>query len=595
MGQRRGCHLASVDGVRIVQIARHKVIAAVPHDAAHGYRHAAPSLSGSALGLNLNVLEDGGLQGVLQHHAGYQLDLALLHRAGLVHVGHVGGHDAGARGADAVEAVQTQHNGIDGGRTFGGRSRRAGGDHVHGSASVVVLAAVHQGDAVVGLHHAAKIVPVLGVVTGPAGAGAHLGHHFVVHQQHGRSAVHGADKRIQLVQKRLIVAVHGGAGGQVNGAGKLVGSAIQQLLQAVEGAGHIAGTRRSGSSVDDEVVEIVAGGLDLLLGLERQFIHSAGGVLQHAVDLEGTAHDNGLGGLFLALRLASGVFAVDGTHGGGAGGLELDIAVGQGAAARAGGNGVVKGQTIQQQRGAPESVDNGLVYVVSHADLGFRKSNRHNSHSPLLFVVFLVQRFRQGRGRCGFSIPSRGIQGRSTGGLDLAKQGRVCLFDGLQHGLGILQAFAVQLHLVQVNGAEHQVNGGGVGVGGFQRFLDKRFLARVGLLRLHLLLVGIKVGLYLGRVSVGLFQRFHALLEGVAFLRCSGKVFRALLRLFDLVLQRGHGLAVGRDDLLDLVFLDAEGLQKFSCKSRKSFHLSVIRTSRHIRQHYATTQPKHYL
>nr|DAS64228.1 MAG TPA: hypothetical protein [Caudoviricetes sp.] len=518
----------------------------LPMDTAIRY----PSLSGPALGLDLDVLEDGGLQGVFQHHTGDQLDLALLHRAGLVHVGHVGGHDACPRGADAVETVQTQHNGIDGGRTFGGRGRGGGGDHVHGGAAVVVLAAVHQGDAVVGLHHAAKIVPVLGVVTGPAGAGAHLGHHFVVHQQHGRSAVHGADKRIQLVQKRLIVAVHGGAGGQVNGAGKLVGSAIQQLFQAVKGAGHIAGAGRGRSTVDDQIVEVVAGGLDFLLGLERQLVHRAAGVLQHAVNLKAAAHDNGLSGLFLALRFSRGVFAVDGTHGGGAGGLELDIAVGQGAAARARGNGVVKGQAVQQQRGTPESVDNGLVYVVSHADLGFRKSNRHNSHSPLLFVVFLVQRFRQGRGRCGFSIPSRGIQGRSTGGLDLAKQGRVGLFDGLQHGLGILQAFAVQLHLVKVNGAEHQVNGGGVGVGGFQRFLDKRFLARVGLLRLYLLLVGIKVGLYLGRVAAGLLEGF---IVGLVLIPLSGQLVRLVGPRFVLVHLLSQRIQTGRIAVEDIL------------------------------------------
>ena len=70
-------------------------------------------------------------------------------------------------------------------------------------------------------------------------------------------------------------------------AGDLVCGAGKQLLQTVKGAGHIASTGLGCGTIDHQVVEIVGGSLDLLLCLECQLIHSARGVLQHTVHLEG--------------------------------------------------------------------------------------------------------------------------------------------------------------------------------------------------------------------------------------------------------------------------------------------------------------------
>ena len=149
------------------------------------------------------------------------------------------------------------------------------------------------------------------------------------------------------------------------------------------------------------------------------------------------------------------------------------------------------------------------------------------------------------------------------------------LLDGFQHGLRVFQRLAVHLHLVQLHSVQQQVNGRRVRTGVFKRLFDKRFLSGVRLVRLHLLFVSVELGLYLGRVAARLFQRFHALLVAIAFLRDGGKVFRTLLRLFDLVLQPGHGLPVRRDDLLDLVLLDTEGFEKLPRQCHDTFFLSL--------------------
>ena len=132
--------------------------------------------------------------------------------------------------------------------------------------------------------------------------------------------------------------------------------------------------------------------------------------------------------------------------------------------------------------------------------------------------------------------------------------------DGFQDGFLVLELFTVKFDGGQVDGAEHKINRGRVRACGFQRLFHQRFFAGVGLVGLDLLFVSVEIGLYLGRIAAGLFQRFHALLEFIAFLRDGGKAFRALLRLFDFVLQPGDGFAVRGDDLFNFVLLDAEGL-----------------------------------
>ena len=186
---------------------------------------------------------------------------------------------------------------------------------------------------------------------------------------------------VQLVNEGVGVAPDLGGIGEVNVGGELVGGAGQQLPQAVKGTGHITSASGSGYAVDDEVVEVVAGGLDLFRQLEGQLIHSAGGVLDNTVDLERTAHDDGLGGLLRPLCLIGGILAVDCTNSGGGGGLELDVAVGQGRPAGTGRNGVVEHQPVQQKRAPAELIDDHLVDLIGHTDLGFSESNRHNSVS----------------------------------------------------------------------------------------------------------------------------------------------------------------------------------------------------------------------
>ena len=119
-------------------------------------------------------------------------------------------------------------------------------------------------------------------------------------------------------------------------------------------------------------MKVVGGSLDLLLGLERQLIHRAGGVLQHTVNLERAAHDNGVGSFLFPLRLAGGVLAVDCAHRGGAGGLQLDISICQRGTTGAGGNRVIKSESVQQQRTAPEHINDLLVNLVGHTDFRFR-------------------------------------------------------------------------------------------------------------------------------------------------------------------------------------------------------------------------------
>ena len=118
-------------------------------------------------------------------------------------------------------------------------------------------------------------------------------------------------------------------------------------------------------------MEIVGGSLDLLLRLEGQLAGGTGGGLEHPIHLERAAHDDGVGGFLLLLGLTGGVLTVNGTHTGSGGGLELNVTVGQGGAAGAGGDGVVKHHLIQQQRAAAEHLHDLLIYLVGHADLCF--------------------------------------------------------------------------------------------------------------------------------------------------------------------------------------------------------------------------------
>ena len=228
-----------------------------------------------------------------------------------------------------MESIESQHNGIDVRGACSAGSCRSIRNHIHRGGAVIVFACIHKRNPVVGLHIPAEIVLAPVIVAGPAGAAAHTAQHLGVHQQHRRSAVERHQEAVQFVQEGIAVGIHLRGTGQAHGAGDLIGGTGQQLLQAIKGVGHIARAACGRGAIDDEIMEIVAGRFDFLLSLKCQFIHCAGGVLQNAVHLEGAAHDDGVGGLFLPLSLIGRVFTVNRTHRSCTGGLKLNITVGQ--------------------------------------------------------------------------------------------------------------------------------------------------------------------------------------------------------------------------------------------------------------------------
>ena len=277
-----------------------------------------------------------------------------------------------------METVQGDIHSVDAGSTGGGGAGGGGVDDIHRLGAVVVHTGVHDGDIAEVLHSPAEVVLLAVVIPRTAGSRPDFQQHGGVHQQQRSAAVHHVGQLIQLVNKSIGVAVQLGGIGQVNVRSELIGGTRQSLSQAVEGVRDIPGAGRGGGAIDHQIVEIVACCLDLLLRLECQLINGSGGALNHTVNLEGTAHDNGLGGLFLPLRLACGVFAVDSTDSRSRGGFQLNVTVGQSRTAGTGGNGVIKHQSVQQQRTAPELVDHLLIDLVGHADLCFCKSNCHS-------------------------------------------------------------------------------------------------------------------------------------------------------------------------------------------------------------------------
>ena len=288
-----------------------------------------------------------------------------------------------------METVQAEAHRIDVAGAERAGAGRSVSDNVHSLAAVVILAGVQQRDAVVSLNIPPEVVLGAVVVPGTAGSAAQLGEHLGVHQQHGGRAVQNGQERVQLVQECVVVAGQLGRRGDAHLAGDLVGGAGKQLFETVKRVGHIAGAAGCGNAVDNKVVEVVGRRLDLLFGLKCQLVYRAGGVLEDTVDLKAAAHDDGVGGFLLALGLAGSVLFVDGTHSSGAGGLELHISVCQGAAAGAGGNRIVKGHPVQQQRAAPEHVNDLLVDLVGHADLCFLKCNRHKLNHPFVLYISL--------------------------------------------------------------------------------------------------------------------------------------------------------------------------------------------------------------
>nr|DAF74055.1 MAG TPA: hypothetical protein [Caudoviricetes sp.] len=336
----------------------------------------APFKSGG-LGLQNNAVQRGGLQGVLQNDTSNQLNLAGLDGPGSGHVRHIAGNHAVAGGGNSVETVQANADSVNAGSTGGAGGGSGSTNNIHRSGAIVILTHVQQRDTGEGLHELAEVVLGPLVITGAAGGSTNFQQHVAIHHQHSHIAIHGMNQLIQLVNKSVAVAVQIGSAGQIDVGSKLVGASVQQLTQAIKGVDYVTGTRGCGNTVNNGIVESISSRLDLLSGLESQLIHSTAGVLEHTIHREGTAHDDGLSGLLDTLGLVSGVLAVDRTDSSSGGGLKLDVTICQGRTSSAGGDGVIKHQSVQQKGAAAELVNDHLVDLISHADLGFSKSNSH--------------------------------------------------------------------------------------------------------------------------------------------------------------------------------------------------------------------------
>ena len=276
-----------------------------------------------------------------------------------------------------MEAVQGDAYCVNAGGTGSGRARRRSADNVNRRRAVVILAHIHKRNTGKGFHSLSEVVLCVLVIASTASGGTNLKQHIAVHHQHRDIAIHSVNKLVKLIDKSIAVAVQLSAVGQVNVGGELVCGTGKSLFQTVKCVSNITSAGRSRGTVDNEIVEIVAGRLDLLLRLESQLVNSAGGVLQYAVNLKRTAHDYRLSGLFYALSFTGGIFGVNSTNSSGGGCLQLDIAIGQSRTASAGGDGVIKHQSVQQQGTAAELVNDHLVNMVRHTDLSFSKSNSH--------------------------------------------------------------------------------------------------------------------------------------------------------------------------------------------------------------------------
>ena len=276
-----------------------------------------------------------------------------------------------------MEAVKPDAYCVNAGGTGSGRARRRSSDNVNRRRAVVILAHIHKRNTGKGFHSLSEVVLCVLVIASTASGGTNLKQHIAVHQQHRDIAIHSVNKLVKLIDKSIAVAVQLSAVGQVNVGGELVGGTGKSLFQTVKCVNNITSAGRRRGTVDNEIVEIVAGRLDLLLRLESQLVNSSGGVLQYAVNLKGTAHDNRLSGLFYALSFTCGIFGVNSTNSSGGGCLQLDIAIGQSGTASARRDGVIKHQSVQQQRTAAKFVNDHLIDLVGHTDLSFSKSNSH--------------------------------------------------------------------------------------------------------------------------------------------------------------------------------------------------------------------------
>ena len=153
-------------------------------------------------------------------------------------------------------------------------------------------------------------------------------------------------------------------------------------------------------------MEQVGGRLDVLLELELHLVDlTVRGVSENTVDLERTAEDLEVNRLGFAVGNGLGVVGVDVAEVRACRGLELSVAIGQGRAARAGGNRVVKRQCVQQHGAAAELVDNLLVHMVCHADLCLCESDRHFSSSFLYPLVLYTSARAEPRSFTVFGLP----------------------------------------------------------------------------------------------------------------------------------------------------------------------------------------------
>nr|DAL63258.1 MAG TPA_asm: hypothetical protein [Caudoviricetes sp.] len=359
--------------------------------------------------LYLEVAQHAGSAGLLEHGSGYHFHVTGLDRACGREIRQRGRDHLAAHRRYGVETVQTQTDSVQVGQAGNGGLGRGCAVFARSNrhdrlflllGGVVVILHIHERNAVVTAHLTAESVLGVGQITGTAGAGADLGQQRRIADEHGRHAVQLGEELVEHIEHGLVVGVDRRRGGQVDCLGcirvELGGSADKQRVQTVKALGALV-------AVDGGVVEQVGGRLDVLLELELHLVDLAvRGVSENTVDLERTAEDLEVNRLGFAVGYGVGVVGVDVTEVRACRSLELGVAIGQGRAARAGGNRVVKRQCVQQHGAAAELVDNLLVHMVCHADLCLCESDRHFSFllSVSRWCCILLRERNRGRLPC---------------------------------------------------------------------------------------------------------------------------------------------------------------------------------------------------
>ncbi|ALM38227.1 hypothetical protein SFR_1612 [Streptomyces sp. FR-008] len=363
---------------------------------------------------HLDVSEHGRGLGRLQGDGdGAEFDLAGLDGARGVELGEPLTHDGAAHARDAVETVEADAVRVQVGKAghAGLRPDVAGLDRDDrivrsglvarvGEHNVAVLLADDR--AATRAEQAVDGVP--GVHAGAARGGPDAGKGPLVAEDDRRRSVEQAQPLVEGVEGLVFGA---GVGVEVGPVGDLGGAELrrragQGLVEAVERLGVDCRV-----AVDDGVLELGPGGLDLLLHVQRD---GAGRVRadtgDHPVDLERPTHHGEVDRVALGRDVLRGVLGVERAERRGRLRDEPAVAIGEGVAPIGRVDDVGERQRVEDRRFLAELVDHGDVDVVLCVVLRLGESDGHG--------VLLVQAPRRaamascrepGLRSCGVALP----------------------------------------------------------------------------------------------------------------------------------------------------------------------------------------------